>query len=436
MQHPEPSLKRIAARPFAVAALFAVLCAASAQAQTFTILHQFTGGTDGSNPYSSPVMDRGGNLYGVAPFGGQQSCQTQNGIGCGTAFKLSHRGTGWVFSTLYQFTGHGDGANPIGNLAVSSDGTVYGATDGGGNLNCRATYGDGCGTVFRLQPQPNFCASLSCPWNETQLYKFTGLNDGSDLLAGVVLDQHGNLYGAAYAGGSSGLGVAYEVSPSGSNWTESTIHTFAGGSDGANPSTTPILDAGGNLYGTTAFGGGAGGCRDGGCGSVYELSPSGSQWIESILYNFSGGNNQPQGGLVFDPQGDLYGTFVHPGNGVFQLVPSNGNWTFNLLYTQEDQIQGFRSTLARDAAGNLYGTSETDGNGNCLLGCGFVYRLSPSSGGWTFTMLYQFTGGSDGANPIGGVALDASGNLYGTTNAGGTHMCGAIECGVVWEITP
>jgi len=410
---------------------------ASAQAQTFTALHQFTGGTDGSNPSSSLALDRAGNLYGVAPYGGSQMCQTSNGIGCGTAFKLTHRGGGWTFSTLYQFTGHGDGANPIGNPMVASDGTLYGSTNAGGNLNCRDTYGDGCGTVFRLQPQPNICASLSCPWNETQLYKFTGPSDGNDPWAGVVLDQHGNVYGTTHSGGSLGWGVLYQISPSGSNWIESTIHTFAGGPDGANPSTTPTLDAAGSLYGTTLFGGGDGGCTGGGCGSVYQFMPEGPQWIEAILYNFPGAYNIPQGGVVLDPQGNVYGTFDDGITGVFQLTPAIGFWNFNLLYADEGDMQAFSGPLARDAAGNLYGTSQTGGNRtNCQMGCGFVYRLSPSGGGWTFTSLYEFTGGSDGANPVGGVTLDGTGNLFGTAYSGGTHRCGSIGCGVVWEITP
>jgi uncharacterized repeat protein (TIGR03803 family) len=419
------------------ASFYLLICFASAQAQSFSVLHQFTGGTDGSNPMSNLVLDRAGNLYGVAPYGGSQMCQTSNGIGCGTAFKLTHRGGGWTFSTLYQFTGHGDGANPIGNPMVASDGTLFGTTNAGGNGNCRDTYGDGCGTVFRLQPQPNICASLSCPWNETQLYKFTGPADGNDPWAGVVLDQHGNLYGAAYAGGSLGFGVFFQVSPSGSTWLESTIHAFAGGPDGANPNTTPILDTAGNLYGTTLFGGGDGGCTLGGCGSVYQFMPSGSQWFEAILYNFPGSYRLPQGGVVLDPQGNLYGTFNESINGIFQLSPSFGGWVFTLLYSDELDMESFHGTLARDAAGNLYGTSQTGGNStNCQTGCGFVYRLSPSGGGWTFTSLYQFTGGSDGAYPIGGVVLDSSGNLYGTTSGGGTNRCGSTGCGVVWKIAP
>ncbi len=407
----------------------------TAPAQTFTVLHEFTGGADGSNPYSGLTMDRAGNLYGVAPFGGYQTCETQNGIGCGTVFKLTDRGSGWVFSTLYQFTSGSGGSIPVGTPSIASDGTLYGTTDGGGNLNCRDSFGDGCGTVFHLRPHPNFCPSLSCSWINTVLYSFTGGSDGNDPYTGVVFDGAGNIYGTTYAGGSAQLGVAYELSPSGSGWTDSTIHTFAGGNDGANPSSAPVFDNSGNLYGTTAFGGGCGGS---GCGTVFQLTPSGSGWSENILYNFSGSFTVPIGGLLFDTQGNLYGTASVP-NGIFELSPSNGGWSATLLYSDEQiALQSFRGTLARDAAGNLYGTSELGGQTQCNFGygCGFVYKLTPSSGGWTFTQLYSFTDGSDGAYPTGGVVLDSNGNIYGTAYGGGTHTCGSGGCGTVWEITP
>ena len=290
----------MAALSLVLAVATSLIVPPAAQAQTFTVLHQFTGGSDGSNPYSSLVPDRAGNLYGVAPFGGSQSCETQSGIGCGTVFKLAHRTGGWVFSPLYEFTGHANGNNPVGSLAIASDGTIYGTTDAGGDLACRDSFGDGCGTVFHLQPPPNFCSSFLCSWNATVLYQFTGGSNGNDPLAGVVLDGAGNLYGTLYQGGASQLGAAYELSRSGSSWTESTIHSFAGGTDGADPMSGLIFDGSGNLYGTTEFGGGAGGCTAGGCGTVFQLTPSGSGWNANVIYNFPGGYNIPLGGLIFD----------------------------------------------------------------------------------------------------------------------------------------
>ncbi|MGO9563845.1 MAG: choice-of-anchor tandem repeat GloVer-containing protein [Candidatus Korobacteraceae bacterium] len=181
--------------------LFILLVAAiAAQAQTFTVLHEFTGGTDGSGPYSTLVMDHSGNLYGIATYGAHSGCGIYPGVGCGIAFKLEHKGTGWVFYPLYGFTGSPDGANPVGSLTIAPDGTLYGTTnDGGAGGDCTDTWGRiGCGTVFHLQPPPNFCASFLCPWTETTLYRFTGGDNGNDPWAGVVLDGAGNLYGTAY----------------------------------------------------------------------------------------------------------------------------------------------------------------------------------------------------------------------------------------------
>lgn len=414
---------------------FSLLAGLETHAQTLTVLHEFTGGPDGSNPVSSMVLDRG-NLYGVAPFGGSQLCQTSNGIGCGTAFKLTHRGNGWIFSTLYQFAGHGDGANPIATPTIAADGTIYGTTDAGGNGNCRDTWGDGCGTVFYLQPRPTICASLACPWNETILYRFQGTFDGNDPLAGVTLAP-GGIYGTTYQGGARSAGGIYQLLPSLSGWVLDVIHSFEGGADGAFPTSAVIFDAAGNLYGTTQGGGTGGNCLDGGCGTVYQLTYTNMNWYESILYNFAPSEDEPLGGLIFDPAGNLYGTFSNQVNGVFELSPPmGGNWTFTTLYAQDYGRISFHGTLARDTAGNLYGTSEFGGNFNCNNGCGLVYKLSPGDGGWTYSQLYAFTGGADGAYPIGGVALDSNGNIYGTTSSGGNNHCGSQGCGVVWEITP
>ncbi len=417
-----------------------VVTAIAAQAQTFTVLHEFTGGTDGSGPYSTLVMDHSGNLYGIATYGAHSGCGIYPGVGCGTVFKLKHGADGWVFYPLYGFTGAPDGANPVGSLTIAPDGTLYGTTnDGGTEGDCTDNWGRiGCGTVFHLQPPPNICSSFLCPWNETVLYRFPGGNGGNDPWAGVVLDGAGNLYGTAYQGGANHWGVAYQVSPSGSGWTESTIHAFAGGDDGGSPTSALVFDESGNLYGTTELGGGCGAGGDG-CGTIFQLTPSGSGWNANILYNFAGEDSTPFGGVIFDPAGNLYGSFLEVTNGVFELSPSNGNWNFTQLYSQYfGGLFAFYSPLARDAAGNLYGTAEVGGDDGCNdpYGCGFVYELTPSAGGWTYTQLYAFTGGADGAFPYGGVVVDASGNIYGTAAAGGTNYCTFQGCGTVWEISP
>jgi uncharacterized repeat protein (TIGR03803 family) len=212
--------------------------------------------------------------------------------------------------------------------------------------------------------------------------------------------------------------VVFKLTHSGGSWTESVLYRFTGGNDGGNPYSGVIFDNAGDLYGTCYLGGGAGSL-----GTVYELTPSG--WTERTLTDFSGGSGSPIGGLTFDAQSNLYGTgFV--GGTVFELMPSGGNWIFSLIYSF-DGFDGPFGSPTVDATGSLYGANATGG----AYDLGFVFKLTPSNGGWTFTDLYDFTGGNDGGFPVSNVILDGHGNLYGTTFLGGTG-----GGGVVWEITP
>ena len=178
------------------------------------------------------------------------------------------------------------------------------------------------------------------------------------------------------------------------------------------------LDAQGNLYGTTWLGGGPKSA-----GTVYRLTPSGSGWTFETLYVFQDSSDGalPVGGLVLDRAGNLYGTTEQGGSGgggtVFELSPSGGGWNFTVLHSFTGTY-GPLATLAMDAAGNLYGTTFSWS----LLREGSVFKLTRNNGSWSFTDLYDFTGGGDGANPVGGVALDQSGNLYGTASAGGLEL--------------
>jgi uncharacterized repeat protein (TIGR03803 family) len=369
----------------------------TAHAQTLSVLHTF----NHVQPDAGVTLDAAGNLYGT----------TNYGSGAGVVYKLAHKGSGWVFSPLYSFRGHNDGAGPMGGVTLGRDGNLYGTTFGGGQFDA--------GTVYKLSPPPTFCRSVLCPWTETLLYQFTGGADGDEPVAGVTFDAAGNLYGTTEAGGTNNYGVVFKLTPSSSGWTESVLYRFAGSPDGQYPSSALIFDDNGNLYGTTF----AGGERR--AGTVYQLRPSGSGWTEQVIYGFqSSTDGEAPSGIVRDPEGNLYGTAPVGGPGnegtIFELMPSDGNWTFSVLYSPMPGGSGSQPVgmLARSSSGTLYGTFFYGGIFESCggEGCGSVFQLSPSAGGWVYTSLYEFTGGDDGGEPNGGLILDSAGNLYGTTS--------------------
>ncbi len=387
-----------------------VVATQPAPAQTFNVLLTFTGEADGSQPYAGLTLDNAGNLYGT----------TTEYQGPGTVFQLKHSNGGWTLNTLFAFNGS-DGSIPQGRVVFGPNGSLYGTTTYGGLL--------GYGTVYNLKPSATACKTAPCLWTETVLYSFTGGDDGSlPYFVDPVFDQEGNLYGTTIEGGSGeggAGGVVFKLAPSNGGWTQSVIYSFTGTD---HPYSGVIFDAAGNLYGTTSEGG------QYGYGSVYQVAPSGSGWTESTLYSFQGTTDGavPIGGLIFDQSRHLYGT-TSAGT-VFELLPSGGNWMFALVHRLNGG-GGPEGNLVIDSAGNLYGTAYSDG----AYGFGSVFKLKPANGGWTYTSLHDFTDGSDGGYPIGGPTMDANGNLYGTTVSGGSqggncHNSGG--CGVVWEITP
>jgi uncharacterized repeat protein (TIGR03803 family) len=251
------------------------------------LLHNFTNGADGGNPYGGVILDSKGNMYGTASGGGA--------AGAGVVFKLDPAGNETV---LYTFTGGADGASPSGVLLQDSAGNLYGtATEGGA---------DQSGVVFKLDTSGN----------ETVLYSFTGGNDGAFPLAGLTRDSAGNFYGATQLGGSGGSGVVFKLDSLGN---ETVLYAFTGGADGSEPLwVTPVRDAAGNLYGTTAFGGAAGD------GVVFRVDPSGN---ETVLHSFTGGvdGSIPFAGLTAGAGGKLYGTTFFGGSMnagvVFEVKP-------------------------------------------------------------------------------------------------------------------
>jgi uncharacterized repeat protein (TIGR03803 family) len=402
----------------AIAILLIASAAERADAQTFTTLHGFDGMPDGAMPIGGLTMSASGDLYGTTQYGGA--------YGWGMVFKLVHTGGTWIMHPLYSFPsiylqGGNDGAEPEASVTIGPDGNLYGTnTLGSGQSNY--------GTVFKLSPPASVCKSTLCPWTETILYRFTGGSDGGVPSGPVVFDGAGNLYGTTYNGGVTcgpgySCGVVFKLTRSGSSWTESVLHAFSGSPDGANPGGALVFDHAGNLYGTSSSGGSA---ND---GIVFQLSPSGSGWTENIIHSFDYFDDGagPQGGVIFDSAGNLFGNtaFAPAGNGtVFELTPSGGQWSFSQLYaltSGQSGPPGPLGPLAIDAAGNLYGMTFEGGIGNCIYSCGTVFKLAPSAGAWVYTLLYEFTGGTDGGLPYDGVILDRNGNLYGTASARGAR---------------
>jgi len=402
----------------AIAMLFAVVVAwPMAQAQTLATLYNFTGRADGAYPTAGLTMDQAGNLYGTTSYGGNMEGSPCDGGGCGTVFKLEHRGSGWVLARLYAFSGP-DGNVPQTRVIFGPDGNLYGTTTYGGS--------SGDGVVFRLQPPASICKTTLCPWTETVLHSFTGVGNGANPTYGdLAFDRAGNIYGTTPAGGDPicKCGVVYELTPSNGGWIETVLHTFHDlNGEGASPYAGVIFDRAGNLYGTTVYGGRLSGYT--GFGTIYRLAPSEGSWTENVIYAFTGGNDGklPFGGLIFDSSGNLYGAtscLTGPPCTAYELSPSNGGWTFSLLYTFNDVYEGSVAAPTMDPGGNLYGT--------LTLANQDVFRLTSSGGQWTLTG-FNFLGDDF---PSGNVILDAIGNVYTTTEDGGNHSEGSI-----FEITP
>jgi uncharacterized repeat protein (TIGR03803 family) len=300
-------------------------------------------------------------------------------------------------------------------------------------------------------------SALAQTATETILYSFADSSSAPfSPYAGLVFDPAGNLYGTAYSGDAENAGGVFMLSPvAGGGWEQTTIYSFTGGADGGKPYYAGvILDSAGNLYGTTYSGGSMRKCT-GGCGTVFELSPlSGGGWQETVLYAFNGGadGENPRAGLVFDAEGNLYGTTLQGGNltactlgcgTAFKLTPSEtGQWKKTILRTFNGTTDGANphAGLVFDSAGNLYGTNYWGGTTPaCPAGdCGTVFELTPTvKGPWQERVLHAFTNAVDGGNPGSNVTFDAAGNIYGTTSEGGhTSDCGGLGCGTIYKLEP
>jgi len=314
-----------------------------------------------------------------------------------------------------------DGAMPLDGLIIDSDGDLCGTTEGGGG-------GGVYGTVFRLSPG-------SDGWNETVLHRFGQHDQDGSPWGSVVMDQQGNIYGTAAS-------AAFELTPGPKGWKETILHNFTGrDGDGAAPFAGPIRDAAGNLYGTTQMGGG-GGCGGGCGTAWELSPPVGGAhvWTEHILHAFgvtNGDGGFPGlGQLAIDAQGNLYGTTGSGGplraGTVFELAlpPSgiSGEWKETILHGFGEDQNGYlpEGGVIFDNSGNLYGTTGTGG-----AGCGVVFKLSlQNNDTWKYTLLHTFHQ-SDGCAPDANLTFGPDGKLYGTTSIGG-----AYGGGVVFQLTP
>ena len=359
------------------------------------------------------------------------------------AILLSLVAAGGAQEVLYSFQGGSDGQNPsISGLVFDEEGNIYGTTGwGGAGAYCNENFLGPCGIVYELTPDSNG------GWTKTTLYNFCSLPntlpncaDGQYPL-GVVRDSAGNLYGVTSFGGANdqsadGAGVVFELTPNGSGWTESVLYNFCSLQnciDGEQPGSNLIIDGKGNLYGTTYAGGSSN------RGTVFKLSRSGSGWTLTTLHSFSGSDGVNPSAPLLLGNGGLFGTT--PGGGahgegvVFEISSSSGGPKENVLYSFTGKADGGipAAPLIFDTTGNLYGTAEFYGGHNK----GVAFELvRGSSGTWTYALIHAFAGGTDGAYPEAGLLIDGAGDLYGTTTGGGGTGCEGVGCGTIFGLTP
>jgi uncharacterized repeat protein (TIGR03803 family) len=399
---------------FFTAVACAILYVSAASAATEKVLYSFTGGSDGSQPDSGLTPDGAGNYYGSTFIGGT--------YGWGVVYKLSHTSSAWTETVLYNFQGGSkDGANPMGTLVLDAAGNIYGVAISGGE-----GYGiqeqPGYGIAFELSPSGS-------GWNETIIHFFNNTEGGPS--SGFLRDSAGNLYGESSGGDASeNNGTVYLLRSTPNGWEYGILYKFLGGNDGNYPYGGLIFDAKGNLYGTTI---GGGGTADG--GTVFELERGVSgDWTEKQLYAFANPVDgvAPQAPVVFDSAGNLYGTTVWGGDAcspygcglVFELSPSGSEWTETTLYTFAGEPNGHAPSagLSFDKAGDIFGTTLNGGSNDS----GALFELKAQPGGvWAESIVESFTDGSNGGYPSTPLIVSGT-NIYGTSGSGGQYGHGLV----------
>jgi uncharacterized repeat protein (TIGR03803 family) len=381
--------------------LFPFSITSRVQARTFTLLHSFTGGNDGANPFASLIRDKAGNLYGTTLNGGERNA--------GTVFELDSTGT---ITILYSFTGQqGDGRHPSAGLVRDNSGNLW------------STLRDGVGHSVSL----GFVYKISPAGKETKPHVFKGpTSDGSNPQAGLICDPVGTFYGTTAGGGANFAGTVFKLHAG----EETVLYSFTGtNGDGAYPEASLVRDLAGNLYGTTMSGG------DSTFGTVFKLDTSGH---EVVLHSFDGTDGaQLAAGLILDGGGNLYGTTISGTTArgtVFKLDTAGKNFSTLYFFSGGGDGSNPLGPVVMDKKGNLYGTTQFGGDLSCgsnHQGCGVVFKLNPAG---KETVLHRFSG-SDGQVPSSGLIRDAAGNLYGTAPRGG-GQCSGSGCGVIFKIKP
>lgn len=347
------------------------------------------------------------------------------------------------FTVLHDFL-EKPAAYPNSALAVGPDGGYYGTT---GIQTTSACLPKLCGDIFEIK-------QTSTGWKYQVIHRFRGPKADGELPFGPLLfDNVGNLYGTTFSEASSNTcsaqqhtdcGTVFELSPTSSGgWSEKVLYRFTHGIDGAFPTGGLLLDSAGNLFGTTVGGGSFSGnnCSLFGCGVVFELSPGTSGWTETVLYAFTGGSDgwRPES-LTADTNGNFMGVAQVGGTSghgtVFELTPRNSGWSLSVLYSFSGGSDGSNpsSQLIFDKQGNLFGTAAGGGLTQCgSFGCGTVFELSPNGSGWNFSDVYSFSG-PDGEGPYG-ILFDPVGNIFGVA-VGGNPSCPGAGCGVLFKLAP
>lgn len=393
----------------------------------FVLYNFYQHSSNGGHPRGGLAVGLNGSLFGTTNRGGMLRCPDGK-ASCGTVYIMANTDSGYLEFPLYRFCeerGCADGALPYADVTVDKGGALYGTTYEGGTNNS--------GVVFKLTPKRDGS------YKESVLYSFcpqAGCEDGSYPRSDVIRDATGAIYGTTLYGGSKNSGVVFKLTPSSSGYTESVLHAFTG-ADGLYPEAGVVADAGGALYGTTATGGGSG-C-DTGCGVVFKLTPSGSQYTETVLHAFTGGDDgtDPYAGLLLDKHGNLFGVTAEGGgtgcygNGcgvVFEMKRAGTAYSESVLHAFAGTDGSAPvATLAFGKQGEIYGTTSSGG----LHRGGTVFAMRHAHSSYEFRSLYNFcklAKCADGEAPLGGVVL------YGNAIFGTTWQGGAKSVGTVYEL--